>query len=91
MVEPVRTEWVVGVAQGELPWFGLFKLWISGQDTSTFPPSSSTGLVLTIIVLVVVPLAADHLYSRWKKKRGDRKDIRDRSRKGKRGEIQTAR
>jgi signal peptidase len=90
-VEPVRTEWVVGVAQGELPWFGLFKLWVSGQDMSTFPPSSSTGLVLTIVVLVAVPLAADYLYSMWKKKRGDRKDIRDRSRKGKRGEIQTAR
>jgi len=73
-VEPVRAEWVVGVAQGELPWFGLFKLWISGQDTGTFPPTSSTGLVLTVVLVVTVPLAADHLIARWKKKRGtDRK------------------
>ena len=80
-VEPVRPQWVVGVAQGELPWLGLFKLWVSGQDTSTFPPSSSAGLVATIILLVAVPLAIDHLYERWKRKRGDRKDIRKGSRR----------
>jgi signal peptidase len=83
-VEPVRTEWVVGMAQGELPWFGLFKLWISGQDTGTFPPTSSDGLILTIALLVTVPLTADYLVSRWKKNRGDRQEIWKESRKGKR-------
>jgi len=86
LVEPVRPEWVVGVAQGELPWFGLFKLWVSGQDTGTFPPSSSAGLILTIVIVVAVPLAADYLYSRWKKKGGDRKEIRKESRKESRKE-----
>jgi signal peptidase len=84
-VEPVRTEWVVGVAQGELPWFGLFKLWISGQDTGTFPPASSAGLILTIVLVVTVPLAADYLIARWRKKRGDRQEISKESRKGKGG------
>jgi signal peptidase len=83
-VEPVRTEWVVGAAQGELPWFGLFKLWISGQDTGTFPRASSGGLILTFVLLVTVPLTADYLVSRWKKNREDRKEIRERSRKRKR-------
>ena len=90
-VEPVRTEWVVGVAQGELPWFGLFKLWISGQDTGSFPTTSSGGLVVTIVLVIAVPLAVDYAISRRKRKRQDRKEIRKKSRKGKRGNIQTTR
>ncbi|GAG01699.1 unnamed protein product, partial [marine sediment metagenome] len=26
-VEPVEEDWIVGVARGEIPWFGLIKLW----------------------------------------------------------------
>jgi hypothetical protein len=37
--------------------------------------------VATIILLVAVPRAIDHLYERWKRKRGDRKDIRKGSRR----------
>ena len=75
-VEPVKLAWVVGRAEGELPWFGLLKLWVSGQPTSTFPPSSSTGLVVTIVLLVTVPVALDFLIARYRKRRKGRKEAR---------------
>jgi signal peptidase len=73
-VEPVKLAWVVGKAQGELPWFGIFKLWISGHDSRTFPKSSVQDLVITVIILVVVPIVIDYLQARMKKKRQSRKD-----------------
>jgi signal peptidase len=76
LVEPVRLEWVVGRAEGELPWFGLLKLWISGQPTGTFPPSSVQGLVVTIVLLVVVPVSVDILIDRYRKRRKDRREAR---------------
>ena len=75
-VEPVKLEWVVGRAEGELPWFGLLKLWLSGQPTSTFPPSSAQGLVVTIVLLVVVPVTLDLIVSRYLKRQKDRREAR---------------
>jgi signal peptidase len=75
-VESVRMEWVVGRAEGELPWFGLLKLWVSGQPSSTFPSSSSTGLVVTIILLLTVPFALDYFIARRRKLRKARREAR---------------
>lgn len=75
-VEPVRFEWVIGRAEGELPWFGLLKLWISGQPGSTFPPSSVQGLVVTIVLLVVVPVTLDLVITRYRKRRKARREAR---------------
>jgi len=76
-VEPVKLEWIVGKAQGELPWFGLFKLWITSHDTKQFPPSSVQGLIATVIILVVVPILMDYFIARWKKKKETRKEIQN--------------
>jgi signal peptidase len=78
-VEPVKLEWIVGKAQGELPWFGLFKLWITGHDSRAFPKSSVQDLVITVIILVVVPILIDYLVARMKKKEQTRKDARNKS------------
>gem|GEM_PF-313686 len=75
-VELVKMEWIVGKAQGELPWFGLFKLWITGHKSDGFPKTSVNGLIATVIILIVVPIIIDYLYTRWKKKRTTRKDAR---------------
>jgi len=80
-VEPVKLEWIVGKAQGELPWFGLFKLWITGHDSRAFPPSSVQNLIVTVIILVVVPIAMDYVIARWKKKKGTRKEARKKVKK----------
>jgi signal peptidase len=75
-VEPVKMEWVVGKAQGELPWFGLFKLWITGHDSKTFPPASVNGLIATVVMLIIIPILLDYLVVRWKKKRKSRREAR---------------
>lgn len=75
-VEPVKLDWIVGKAQGELPWFGIFKLWITGHDSRAFPPSSVRSLIITIIILVVVPIVMDYVVARWKRQKESRKDAR---------------
>lgn len=75
-VEPVKLEWIVGKAQGELPWFGIFKLWITGHDSRAFPPSSVRSLIITIIILVVVPIVMDYVIARWKRQKETRKQAR---------------
>ncbi len=62
LVEPVEDGWVVGVARGELPWFGLIKLWANGQTKQHPPPDNSAhDLVLTIALLLLLPMLVDLL------------------------------
>jgi signal peptidase len=81
LVEPVKVDGVVGRAEGELPWFGLFKLWITGHDSSVFPPSSTNGLIITVFLLIAVPISVDFAVSWNKKRHKNRKDIRKKVRK----------
>ncbi len=60
---PVRPSWIVGRAVGELPAFGLLRLFVTGQlGSAGAPPSSQRFLAITIVLLVGVPLAVD-IYS----------------------------
>jgi len=57
---PVKADWVNGVARGELPWFGLLKLWITGPTPDgPVPENSKTGLFVSLGLLVGVPVAMD--------------------------------
>ena len=56
---PVDPAWVVGKARGELPWFGLLKLWFSGTLESEAPENSVRNLWVSMIIIVVVPIALD--------------------------------
>jgi signal peptidase len=65
-VEPVKTEWIVGKAQGELPWFGLIKLYISGETDEPNkepPPTSVRMLVFSIALIIIIPIVLDVLFS----------------------------
>ncbi len=57
--EPVLDEWIVGKARGELPWFGLLKLWVSGDAPATVPENSKTNLFISIALIVGLPIALD--------------------------------
>ncbi len=56
---PVEPDWVVGKARGEIPWFGLLKLWISDTLKSDAPENSVRNLWISMIVIVVVPIVID--------------------------------
>jgi signal peptidase len=60
--EPVSFEWVVGVARGELPWFGALKLWIGG-NTAGVPENSWWCLAGAITAIIIIPIILDYIIS----------------------------
>jgi len=69
-VEPVEKGWIVGVARGELPWFGLIKLWVNGQTNQRDMPSNSgPDLGLTVALLLFVPMLFDVVAAELRKRR----------------------
>lgn len=56
---PVDIAWIVGKARGEIPWFGLLKLWSTDTLGSAAPQNSVTDLYLAIAVIVVTPIFID--------------------------------
>jgi len=56
--EPVKLEWVIGKAQGELPWFGALKLLFTG--TAQYVEFDCwVCLALSITILISIPLSFD--------------------------------
>lgn len=56
---PVEIDWVVGKARGEIPWFGLLKLWVTDSLKSEAPEKSVHSLWIAIAVIVVTPIIID--------------------------------
>lgn len=80
--EPVKTEWIIGEAKGELPWFGLIKLMIYGNPNArplgdwvkvgnaVAPKDLWVCLGLSMLIIIAIPVCLDYLeYHRQKKKR----------------------
>lgn len=57
--EPVKVEWIDGVARGELPWFGLIKLWATGTLKGDAPRTSVVAVSVIVLLLVIVPILWD--------------------------------
>jgi len=77
---PVRPEWILGKAQGEIPWVGLLKLAISGTPPppaegwckiflASAPCDSWAMLGVSVLGLVLLPLAWEPLASRIGRRR----------------------
>ena len=56
--EPVLRGWVVGVSRGELPWFGILKLWFGGAGQA-IPSNSWYDLLITVALLITLPVLLD--------------------------------
>jgi signal peptidase I len=56
LVGPVASDWVIGVAGGELPWLGTVKLMVSGGDSpgTVYVPTSSFYWLFTLIASVLI-------------------------------------
>ncbi len=69
---PVRLEWILGKARGELPWVGLVKLFVDGfTGKPDFNNASGTAKVMMVVVLVVIlgtPWAVERV--RQRRRRG---------------------
>jgi signal peptidase len=65
LVRPVKMEWVIGKAEGEIPWLGLVKLYLFGQtndNESKAPTSSNNMLIVTFIVIIIILLSVHIFY-----------------------------
>lgn len=70
---PVNIDWVVGKARGEIPWFGLLKLWSTDTLGSPAPSNSVTDLWITIAIIIAAPVATDVYLTYREKKRIERR------------------
>ncbi len=80
---PVRPEWIIGKARGEIPWFGLIKLMIFGNGAGyTGPDAVRIGkavapkdewicLGISLLIVIGIPTAWDiyNWYRRWRSKK----------------------
>jgi len=70
---PVDVSWIVGKARGEIPWFGLLKLWATDTLGSVAPENSVRNLWISIGVIVIVPIGIDVVITFKEKKEIARK------------------
>ena len=57
-LNPVRPQWIIGKAEGEIPYVGIIKLMIMGKPSSdVIPESSKLGLVIIIIIANIMDIA----------------------------------
>lgn len=70
---PVKMEWVVGRAFGELPWFGLIKLSVTDYPIDA-PRNSWINLFATVIILVSIPFFLDFVWPVIRKRFLKKKD-----------------
>jgi signal peptidase I len=60
--QPVKEDWLNGIARGELPWFGLIKLYANGQASQVpIPQNSKTNLLISLGLIIGVPILIDAL------------------------------
>jgi signal peptidase len=78
--QPIKPEWVIGKARGELPWFGMIKLMISGTQgvnaedqewvrvgNAVAPKDIWVCLGLSLLAISAIPISMD-AYEYYKKK-----------------------
>ncbi len=56
----VNYDMIVGVARGELPWFGAIKLYISHTNVDQIPHNTKVNLVLSLILLIAGSFIIDY-------------------------------
>ena len=85
LVEPVEENWIVGVARGEIPWFGLIKLWARGQtEFHPAPVNSGPNLMISVALLLVAPFLAESTIIEYRNLH-PKEEKQDKGRRGRRG------
>ena len=65
-VQPVDPDWVVGMAKGELPWFGLIKLRVTQPDNYyEAPPECRSMLWISMFVVLAGPVLAGKVWGTY--------------------------
>ncbi len=65
-VQPVDPDWVVGMARGELPWFGLIKLRVTQPDNYAQAPPGCRGMLgFSIMLILLGPYTAGKVWESY--------------------------
>ncbi len=65
-VQPVDPDWIVGMAKGELPWFGLIKLRVTQPDNYyEAPPECRSMLWISMFVVLAGPVLAGKVWDTY--------------------------
>jgi len=68
IVGPVRNDWVLGVAGGEIPWLGTVKLMVPSEGsygTRDVPSSSFNALFALIVIAFLLPQVVEAMFRAW--------------------------
>ncbi len=68
VVGPIRDDWVLGVAGGEIPWLGTVKLMVGGPEsygTRDVPSSSFIALFAVLGAVLLTPQASEQVFRWW--------------------------
>ena len=71
----VDFKWIVGKARGEIPWFGLLKLWSTHSIASPAPDNSVRDLWIALALIIISPIAVDIILSIREKRLGRSKTL----------------
>lgn len=77
--QPVKVEWIIGKARGEIPWLGALKLAITGNNASPekdwirfgnamLPKDVVTMAVLSLVFIFLIPFIPDFVYALRRRK-----------------------
>ena len=76
-VQPVTPDSIVGMARGELPWFGLMKLRLTQADNYyQAPPECRTMLWISMVTILVGPFTVGKLWDTYQIHASKKKDKR---------------
>ncbi len=78
--EPIKEDWLLGRARGQLPWFGILKLAYMGK-TEYIPSNSWNNLIISLTVIILIPLILElmaRLHRSGKKEKESGKDGKER-------------
>ena len=68
VVGPIRDDWVLGVAGGEIPWLGTVKLMVGGPEsygTRDVPSQSFIALFAVLAGVVFAPVVSEKAFRWW--------------------------
>ncbi len=65
-VEPVREEWIVGVASSEIPWIGTIKL-VTSSTAGSVTAKSWYSLTFTILLILLSPIGVERISAMYSK------------------------
>ena len=67
-VQTVDPDWIVGMARGELPWFGLIKLRVTQPDNYEQAPSGCRGMLgFSIMLILLGPYTVGRIWESYTK------------------------